>query len=98
MKLWVDDIRPAPDETWTVAHNYDAAIFWLAQRGIKLVSLDHDLGEDRTGYDIVCAIERWMIEGDYKPPAIDVHSANPVGRRNIMAAVRSIEGRSAWSI
>ena len=93
IKLWVDDVRDAPDESWMVARNFDVAIFWLAQRGVSVVSLDHDLGEEKTGYDIACAMERWMVEGDYDPPEIRIHSANPVGRGNMLRAVEAIERR-----
>jgi len=45
MKLWVDDIRSAPDDTWNVARSATAAIRAIARyrHEIKVVSLDHDI-------------------------------------------------------
>lgn len=44
MKLWVDDIRKPPDDSWTVARNVTEAIRILArfQRWDE-ISLDHDI-------------------------------------------------------
>jgi hypothetical protein len=47
----------------------------------------------RTGYAIAAKIEEWAA-GDYwfhVPAKITIHSANPVGRKNIQAAIDSIE-------
>lgn len=45
MKLWVDDIRNAPDNSWTVARTVTSAVNAIAQFGlqIKEISLDHDI-------------------------------------------------------
>lgn len=45
MKLWVDDIRKAPDDTWTVAETVTEAINFLSIFGAKTthISLDHDI-------------------------------------------------------
>ena len=43
MKLWVDDIRNAPDETWTVARTINAAINALKMFEFEEISLDHDI-------------------------------------------------------
>lgn len=45
MKLYVDDIRNAPDETWTVARSVDSAISFISQFGAEIdeISLDHDI-------------------------------------------------------
>lgn len=83
MKIWVDDIRPAPDDDWAVCLNSKDAIFLLecvkarpSMYGkISLMSLDHDLGGDDTSRRIVL----WMCENDFWPVKTVVHSANPVG-------------------
>lgn len=41
--------------------------------------MDHDLGEDKTGYDALCVIEQLAHEKGTLPFDIFVHSANPVG-------------------
>lgn len=81
MKLWVDDLRPAP-EGWWHALTSDAAIQALQMNrpdyigdSFDEISLDHDLGGDDTTRPVVI----WMIENDVWPEKINVHSANPVG-------------------
>lgn len=45
MKLFVDDIRNAPDDTWMVARTVTSAIAAIAQWGNEMteISLDHDI-------------------------------------------------------
>lgn len=45
MKLWVDDIRNAPDDSWSVARSVDSAISFISQFGDQVteISLDHDI-------------------------------------------------------
>jgi hypothetical protein len=45
MKLYVDDIRNAPDETWTLVRTISEAIKFLALYGMEVthISLDHDI-------------------------------------------------------
>lgn len=95
MKLYVDDVRPAP-EGFELARNYDEAIEFLETGEVTGLSLDHDLGEDKTGYDIACWIEeRVYTDENFVPPFIVVHSANIPGARvacalKIEALIRKI--------
>lgn len=83
MKLWVDDIRTPPDDSWTWAKTSQDAIDWLTSSQIcehkscqfTVMSLDHDLGGDDTSRPIVL----WCCEHNYWPREVVVHSANPVG-------------------
>ena len=85
MKIWVDDIRTPPDETWRWAKTSAEAIRWLTNSkivnwrpgwgGIEIMSLDHDLGGDDTTRPIVL----WCCENEFWPVEVRVHSANPVG-------------------
>lgn len=43
MKLWVDDIRNAPDESWHVARTALEAIRAIARYDFEIISLDHDI-------------------------------------------------------
>lgn len=45
MKIWVDDFRDAPDDTWNVARTTEDAIRIIAMMGshIREISLDHDI-------------------------------------------------------
>jgi hypothetical protein len=47
---------------------------------LEAISLDHDLGEGATGYDLA----KYMVEqGCWPKRDIYLHSANPVGRWNM---------------
>lgn len=49
MKLWVDDIRNAPDESWVVARTINSAIALLFRYpNVSEVSLDHDISHQVT--------------------------------------------------
>lgn len=50
MKLWIDDIRNAPDDSWIVARTVTGAIRALAMfsEQITEVSLDHDISHQVT--------------------------------------------------
>jgi len=90
MKLFIDDIREPPDKTWLVARTYKQAEEYILSGLVEEVSFDHDLGEEKTGYDLAKLFERASFYGK-EPPVWRVHSANPVGRSNINIAMRSAE-------
>lgn len=87
--LFLDDYREPPDSgiNWTIARTGEEAVAMIQAQGCpQFVSFDHDLGEGMTGYDFAKWIineaveERVSIPEDFK---FRVHSANPVGARNI---------------
>lgn len=92
MKLWLDDVRPAP-EGWTAVRTAAEAIAVLTSGTVAVVSLDHDLGpvEAGTGYDVVSWIEAQAAAGTLPRIAWRIHSANPVGVRRMEAALHSAE-------
>ena len=77
MKLWLDDVRPAPPG-WTHARSIEEAQRWLSTGTVEEASLDHDLGfEEPDG----SALVRWMaLTGHWPRTRPVVHSMNPVGR------------------
>lgn len=96
--IYLDDIREPlhPEDGWKIARNaLDAyMLFWIAAgKGEKIImSLDHDLGEGPTGYDLLCWIESDIARYNIKVKAsFGVHSANPVGHENMTRAIRSIK-------
>lgn len=91
LKLWLDDIRNPPDESWMVFREVDSILKHLF-RHAHIVSLDHDLGDNKpTGYDLLTWFEKQVaLEGIFKVPEIRIHSANPVGRQNMQKAIQSI--------
>jgi hypothetical protein len=45
MKLYLDDIRKAPDDSWTVVRNFEEFQKYIEEHGLPaVVSFDHDLG------------------------------------------------------
>jgi len=94
--LWIDDERPAP-EGWVHLKDAATAICWLAINldRTEHISFDHDLGppEAGTGYDIVCWLEEQVMTNltITDVPRLSVHSANPVGRGRMEAAINNIE-------
>ena len=92
-KLWLDDIRTPPDDTWHWAKTAEDAIHLLFMYDFDIVSLDHDLGEiklpPRDGYAVAKYIEHQAHCGFTIPPDIRIHSANPVGRQRMKAAIDS---------
>lgn len=79
MKLWIDDIRTPPNDTWTWAKTELEAMTIVKERAseITAVSFDHDLGGDDTSRSIAL----YMAEFDCFPPKCWVHSMNPVGAK-----------------
>jgi hypothetical protein len=57
MKVFLDDIRDPPDDSWTVVRSYNQMINVLNAdfvfSNITEISLDHDLGENKSGYDVL---------------------------------------------
>lgn len=99
MLLYIDDIRPAPDDRWIVVRTYDEAIAFIEEHGskIELISLDHDLGDtnipERTGYDIALHIVAMKFDNKPVPLSYQVHSANPVGAMRIAGVIeRYLDG------
>ena len=78
MYLYLDDVR-TPKQNMHVVRNYKECIDVLQNNYIDYLSLDHDLGEEKTGYDVA----KWIVQEGIEIPHINIHSANPVGKDNI---------------
>lgn len=52
MKLYIDDIRNPPDDSWTLCRTVSEAIRALAQFNFEEVSLDHDISHQVTVADV----------------------------------------------
>jgi hypothetical protein len=89
MKVFLDDVRKPPSG-YTLVQTYEECVKLLETGKVKELSLDHDLGTEKTGYDVVRWIEEKVAMEDFNPPLIKIHSANPVGRRNMEAGISSI--------
>ncbi len=103
MKIWVDDIRPAP-EGYVLFTTVNEALRFIIQNcnNIELIDLDHDAG-DLSCYtygggdfiNILNELERLSkVKGmDFSHIKFKFHSANPVGVVNM----RRIIERNGWT-
>jgi hypothetical protein len=92
VKLFLDDVRTPPDNTWIVLRNYSEAVQFIANKGVPdIISFDHDLGEEESGYDFAKWLVQKHLDGDIDILNIEIriHSANPVGRENIQGLFKS---------
>ena len=95
MKVWLDDVREAP-EAWIHVRTPEEAIDFLRAGVVEEISLDHDLGiftdeGEATGYDVLLWIEAEVAAQRLNPPVMHVHSANPVAHRRMGRAIASIK-------
>lgn len=99
--LWVDDERPLPDDLieagWCKAPTFHEAVLKLELMEFQEVSLDHDLGcfygnREMTGYDILMWLVERKLNGQFVPPIVRVHSANPVGMEKMLAVIKKYWG------
>ena len=91
MRVYLDDERPTPSG-WTRAYTSSEAIALLSTGQVTIISLDHDLGppEAGTGYDVCLWLEEQVVLNRFTPPEVRIHSANPVGRQRMQAAVKAL--------
>ena len=103
MKLWIDDLRPAPtgyvwvktvnDAKWQIKSAEDVyKIFPCDEPPIELIDIDHDAGDfARYGGDYIKLLD-WFEETNRNYP-IRIHSMNPVGRENMLRIIR----KNGWT-
>lgn len=94
MKVYLDDERTEP-RGWFRVKTAKEAIKVLKNNKVDVISLDHDLGEPEngTGYDVLVWMEMKVFGGDYNPPEILIHTANPSARRKMYQGVEAIKKR-----
>ena len=104
MKLWIDDIRPAPaGYFWAKSVNEAKAIILDSEEQtaiprmydcnfrIKLIDIDHDAGNYAyDGGDYIKLLD-WLEETNRNIP-IHIHSTNPIGIANMRAIIQ----RNKW--
>lgn len=88
MLIFLDDLRHPPAGA-TLCRTAEHAIALLESGKVTCISFDHDLGTEQTGYSVAKWIEERVAEGKFPMPDWRIHSANPVGRKNIQAAMES---------
>lgn len=86
IKLWLDDVRPAPPG-WLHVETAAKALAYLSSGLVTHASLDHDLGESRMdGTWLV----RVMVTNNFWPTIeCNVHSANPMAAKRMRDIIES---------
>lgn len=95
IRVWLDDERPTP-AGWVGVQTPEEAIKLLSSQQVETISLDHDLGldETRTGYTVINWLELQAVTNEaFRMPKVLIHTDNPVGRKNMLAALNSIYAR-----
>lgn len=77
--IYLDDERTPKKEFDIIVRNYEDCIEAIKNNKVYLISLDHDLGRLKTGYDVAM----WLVENDIEIPNVNIHSMNVVGSQNI---------------
>lgn len=74
-----------PRDNIVIVRSYDMGILMLQHFTWDILYLDHDLGGEKTGYDIIKFIEEMVHTGYYQvsPNDIVCVSANPSGKKRI---------------
>ena len=92
MKLWIDDVRPAP-EGYVWRKSVNEAIDLLSDLmnfgidDIEVLDIDHDAGDYASdGGDYIKLLD-WLEETGRSYP-IHIHSMNPVGVANMRAIIQ----------
>ena len=95
VKIWLDDVRKAPMgwQHYKTTEDLIEYVELIGWHNICVISLDHDLGENvKTGYDFLTWAENWFSENkETHIPTFEVHSANPVGVKNMQSAIQNID-------
>lgn len=100
MRLWIDDIRTPPDESWNICRTVLSAIRAIDMfgEGIDEIALDHDISHQvivgKMSRPYPCeetfeAVARHIAERIRRTgwkPKISIHTSNPAGA----AAMKSI--------
>ena len=97
MKLWHDNERCPPDESWTWVRTNAQAIAYLRAHEVAEISLDHDLGVDPRDPDLDFVAGRSEHDGSgldlveamcaeaLVPPRVTIHSWNADGAEKMAA-------------
>lgn len=99
--IWLDDLRNPLD--FVNSSMYDMCdVIWVKNYSEFVLtydkykneyniymSLDHDLGEEKDGYDCLKYVGEDCMNNGKKLPYIEIHSSNPVGRKNMESYIKS---------
>ena len=90
MKIWLDDLRPAPQGfIWCRSVNEAKKVIAESETSqtVELIDCDHDLGDYAAdGGDGIRRLD-WLLERGTLYP-IALHTMNPVGRENMQRMLK----------
>lgn len=99
VKCWIDDVRPAPDSSYRVfksTNDFMDLVDEIGWEKIALVDIDHDAGDyEKDGGDYIKCLD-YLEFIEAKDMKIKLHSANPVGVKNMRAIIKKNE-KNGWS-
>jgi hypothetical protein len=102
--LWLDDYRnPFDIETdWMIfspigrdveihwVKNYQEFIDWITENDLPDgVCFDHDLGEEKTGYDCTKWLVDFCLDRNIQLPPYNIQSGNTCGKENINGLLKN---------
>lgn len=87
------------ENNWNLVNDYNEFCEYIRNNVMPdFISFDHDLGDEhcdeyseKTGYDCAKWLIDWCLEKKLKLPDFIVHSANPVGKRNIESYLKNVK-------
>ena len=93
--LWLDDFRNPVDYvegdydiSWV--KNYDQFCTFINENGLPdIICFDHDLGEEKSGYDCAKFVVNYCQEHNLDTPSYDIQSSNIVGKGNIRSLMNN---------
>lgn len=94
IKIWIDDVRLPPDNTYihfASVNQVIAALKIFKDEWIEVIDIDHDAGNFAIDGGDYIKILDWMEENNRNIP-IHIHSMNPVGIENM----RRIIHHNGW--
>lgn len=93
MRIWLDDVRPKPDEYDIWVKTSEEAILYLASESVTEISLDYDLANGDCGINVLEFIEKFEHVSEttkFINVYISIHSQNPEGVRRMNLVLDSI--------
>lgn len=96
MKLWIDDIRPAPSDEYIHIYTVEEAIRYITQfkDKITLISLDHDSEQFYVFGGDYIEILYWMADKqdkdgwDFSHIVFELHSGSPTGIKKMRKIIQ----------
>ena len=93
--LWLDDFRNPVDYldgdydiSWV--KNYSKFCNYISENGLPdIVCFDHDLGEEKSGYDCAKFLVNFCQNHNLDIPEFDIQSSNSVGKDNIRSLMNN---------